>query len=517
MSEGAPLPGSDSAQGEKGDPLIGEEIGGYRIERKLGQGAMGTVYLARQLSLDRPVALKILDERFSRDSVYVERFEREALACARFVHFNVVQVYDFGHRERLYYIVSEYVDGATVQDLINKNGALSPERATEIVLQSACAIAAAQEADIIHRDVKPDNIMIARDGIVKVADFGLAKLTQEGASVTQTGVIGTPFYMSPEQAQGGTADSRSDIYSLGVTFFHMLTGQVPFIGENVLSVLLQHVSGERPDPTAINPAVPRIVSDVVLRMMAREPARRYAAPQELVRALEELLARLKRGETDEETSAWAALAGRVDPERLKGYKFLRADCVSRLFRREMDPEKLDRLLAHAPDDSGVYVEAEKPFPEKSVLQIRFSIAGRPDEVEALGLVRWRVTEGPLPGMAVTFLQVKSVPPPGPQVSSTAVASRVEMSVKEAMQHLTLTARHMRMLKYYCANAGRTVTLQQIAGSLGMGTRIVKQGLQPLKELGLAVDKGGHGVAFLWPDDPSLQTAMLDWIEKHGLR
>jgi eukaryotic-like serine/threonine-protein kinase len=307
---------------------VGGHIANCRILRKLGQGAMGIVYLAEQIGLERQVALKILDPRYANDTVYIDRFEREARASAALGHFNVVQVYDFGTEDGTYYIISEFVEGRTVQDELHEIGSFPCDQATDLVLQAARGLAAAEKAGVVHRDIKPENLMIHVDGVVKITDFGLAKVVKDDASVTQAGVIvGTPFYMSPEQARGETLDVRSDLYSLGITYFHMVTGQIPFDGDNVISVLMQHISGDRPNPSDVNPAVPRLIDKVILKMIEPDPADRFRSFADLVPVLEEVHERLRSGETGEEV---APALGGVDEERARRYKRLDPDLVSDL-------------------------------------------------------------------------------------------------------------------------------------------------------------------------------------------
>lgn len=494
--------------------LTGQELAGCKITRKLGQGAMGTVYLAEQLNLQRPVAIKVLDPKFSRDLVYIERFEREAQNCARLVHFNVVQVYDYGRSGETYYIVSEFVDGQTVQAILDTEGAMAGEDATEILLQAARGLAAAQEAGIVHRDIKPENLMINRQGVVKIADFGLAKAVEDDAAVTQSGmIVGTPFYMSPEQAKGLTLDGRSDLYSLGVTYFHMVTGELPFEGDSVIGVLLKHISAERPDPAEVNPAVPSIVGEVILKLMAREPEARYASAEALVPDLEDVLERLRSGETGAAVEDVAV----VDPERQKRYKRLRSSLVAQLVQRTVPPGVLERMQAQCKADTGVFVETDKVFPEGALVEMRFSVPGRPGLLKGIGLVRWTVLSGARPGMGITFLKVSPVETERPIPSESAEVRRAKMSASQVMESLTQSPLHGRMLKYYYANLGRAVTVQNIAGALGVGARMLDERLSTYKRLGLAVDKGEGAITFIWPDDRDLQNAIVDWIQKFGLR
>ncbi|MHC4873800.1 MAG: protein kinase domain-containing protein [Planctomycetota bacterium] len=506
----------DSESSPPQQDLTGSEIAGCSVLEKLGQGAMGTVYLAEQINLQRKVALKILDPKFSRDLVYIERFEREAQASARLINFNVVQVYDFGRENELYYIISEFVDGSTVQDLIEELGTVPSEHAAELILQSARGMAAAQEAGIVHRDIKPENLMITRDGVVKIADFGLAKVVKDDASVTQSGmIVGTPFYMSPEQAKGETLDVRSDLYSLGVTYFHMVTGQIPFDGDSIISVLLQHISGERPNPSDINPAIPGIVSDVIMKMMAQDPENRYPGFDSLVPALEELLKRLQSGDTGE-SSLEAYDENAVDKERSKRYKLLKKTLVANIVKKEVPELTLNKMAARVKSDTGVFVESKEVYPENSIVEMRFTVPGRTSLVNALGLVRWNVESGPRMGMGITFLKVNPVQGEDPKPNTSALVRRSRLSTSTIINTLSETPAHGRLLRYYYANTGRNVNLNGIANSMGVGTRGLDKYLKLYKSLGLVIENNNE-FSFVWPEDKELQNGILDWIQQYGLK
>jgi serine/threonine protein kinase len=266
------------------------QITGYRFVSKIGQGAMGAIYKAVQLSMDRPVAVKILSPRYAEDTRFVERFFREARAVARLNHPNIIQGIDVGEVGGIHYFVMEFVDGRTIGELLRRGGALDERRAVYVILQVVRALAHAWKNGLLHRDLKPDNIMIARDGIAKLCDLGLAKnigaiLNAQGAVIGQ--IEGTPHYISPEQARGDAAiDMRSDIYGLGATFYHMVVGQVPFPFDNASVVLTKHLT-EMPDPPrARNSLVSAPVENVILRMMAKEREQRYQSPEDLMAALE---------------------------------------------------------------------------------------------------------------------------------------------------------------------------------------------------------------------------------------
>jgi serine/threonine-protein kinase len=254
----------------------------YEIVRRIARGGMAEVYLARDLLLDRPVALKILFPELSRDKNFVERFRREAQAAANLSHPNIVSIYDWGEEDGTYFIVMEFVDGKPLSQLIRTAGALPPAQAADIGAAVAAALAFAHRNGVIHRDVKPGNVLLDAAGNVKVTDFGIARAVNAQDNLTQTGtVMGTATYFSPEQAQGFGVDNRSDVYSLGVVLYEMVTGQPPFIGENPVSVAYRHVSEVPAPPTKVNADVPAAFESIVLQALAKEPDDRYATAEDL--------------------------------------------------------------------------------------------------------------------------------------------------------------------------------------------------------------------------------------------
>jgi len=272
----------DSTWPSDGDPnfdrdLTDATLGDFHVEKLLGRGGMGEVYLATQLSLGRPVALKVLRPDFASNPTYLGRLKTEATAVAKLNHPNIVHVYTLGCVDRTHFIAMEYVQGTNLKEYLLKKGALDLPLAFSIMRQTGQAIGAAGEIGLIHRDVKPENILITKKGRVKVADFGLCR-DQESRSLqlTQSGVtMGTPLYMSPEQAQGHAIDHRSDLYSLGVTFYHMLAGVPPFHAETALALALKQV---RETPRSIRvhrPDLPEELDQLVLRLMAKTPSDRY--------------------------------------------------------------------------------------------------------------------------------------------------------------------------------------------------------------------------------------------------
>ena len=256
--------------------------GRYEILRHVARGGMAEVYLARDQLLDRPVALKILFPELSVDPSFVERFRREAQAAANLSHPNVVSVYDWGEEDGVYFIVMEFVDGRPLSSIIRSEGALLADRAAAIGAEVAAALAFAHRSGVVHRDVKPGNVLIDVNGSVKVADFGIARAANAKENLTQTGaVMGTATYFSPEQAQGFGVDPRSDVYSLGVVLYETVTGRPPFSGDSPVAIAYKHVREQPVPPRRINPAIPPDFEAIVLQAMAKDPNDRYASAEEL--------------------------------------------------------------------------------------------------------------------------------------------------------------------------------------------------------------------------------------------
>ncbi|MBX3365216.1 MAG: serine/threonine protein kinase [Phycisphaeraceae bacterium] len=263
----------------------GQTIPGYKLLGKLGAGAMATVFKAKQLSLDRTVAIKILPKKFGQNPQFVERFYAEGRAAAQLNHPNIVQAYDVGKAGEYHFFVMEYVEGRTVYDDIVKHKRFPEREAVDIAIQCAEALQHAHERGLIHRDIKPKNVMINREGVVKVADLGLARAIsdKEAAEAEQGKAFGTPYYISPEQIRGEVnVGPPTDIYSLGATLYHMVTGSVPFDGKNPSSVMHKHLKSELVPPDQVNPKLSSGVAEVIEMMMAKSASKRYQTCRDLL-------------------------------------------------------------------------------------------------------------------------------------------------------------------------------------------------------------------------------------------
>ena len=260
----------------------GQKIGGrYEIVKSIGEGGMANVYLAKDTILDRKVAIKVLRGDLSNDEKFIRRFEREALSVSNLSHPNIVEVYDVGEEEGQHYIVMEYIEGKTLKQLLQKRGTLTLSEVIDIMNQLTDGLAHAHDAYIIHRDIKPQNIMIEDDGLVKITDFGIA-MALNATQLTQTNsVMGSVHYLPPEQANGKTSTMKSDIYSLGILMYELLTGSVPFKGDNAVEIALKHLKEKIPSIRRQNPTIPQSVENIVLKATAKNPKNRYDSVREM--------------------------------------------------------------------------------------------------------------------------------------------------------------------------------------------------------------------------------------------
>lgn len=296
-------PGTSKTRADKRDDsateLVGRQLGDFRVLRRLGSGGMADVFLAEQVSLKRQVALKILKPELlaGSDDTHLKRFMQEATAAANLNHPHIVQVHAIGEADGLHFIAQEYVPGPTLRGWLRKSGPPEPLRAMHILRQVARALQAADEAGIVHRDIKPENILLSKKLEAKVTDFGLARLSQtdQRVQLTQVGItMGTPLYMSPEQVAGKSLDHRSDVYSLGVTAYQLLTGGPPFRGESALSVAVQHLNAVPEALAKARPDLPVALCELVEMMMEKQPAARYQHASQVVDDLGRLGAAMKK-------------------------------------------------------------------------------------------------------------------------------------------------------------------------------------------------------------------------------
>jgi len=274
----------------------------YRVLERVGSGGMADVYCAEDTRLGRTIAIKVLHERFSQDREFVERFRREASAAAGLQHPNIVGIYDRGDSDGAYYIAMEFVEGETLKDVIRREAPMDPGRTISIVKEILAATRFAHKRGVIHRDLKPQNVMIEADDHIKVADFGIARAS--GSDITEVGAImGTAQYLSPEQAHGQPVTAASDLYSIGVVMFEMLTGRAPFEAESPVAVALKHVNQPAPSPREFVPAVPPELEAIVLKALAKDPERRYPDAESMMRDLEVAQSRLGANLVDTESTA----------------------------------------------------------------------------------------------------------------------------------------------------------------------------------------------------------------------
>ena len=269
------------------DPYIGRKIDEYQIESLLGKGGMGSVYKGLDTILRRPIALKVLAPGLAEDADSIKRFEREARIIAEINHPNIAQVFRIGKVDGPPYYVMEYIEGKSLQQILAEEGRLTGTRSVKIILDAARGLKAAAERNIIHRDIKPANIMVTESGAVKVVDFGIAKAFSDDTFKTATGLLlGTPRYMSPEQGRGAAVDLRADIYSLGATFYHMVTGVPPFDSDNPITLIQKHVTEPVRSVTELNPNVPEKICNIIYAMLAKTPADRIQDYAQLILGLE---------------------------------------------------------------------------------------------------------------------------------------------------------------------------------------------------------------------------------------
>ncbi|MFH1023846.1 MAG: FHA domain-containing serine/threonine-protein kinase [Planctomycetota bacterium] len=293
----------DDHQFPKTDALIGQVVNGYRIEAMIGRGGMGTVYRATQLSLNRVVAFKVLSEELTRDPALIRRFLDEARAAGALNHHNIVQVHDAGQSGTVYYMSMEYAQGGSLQAILLTGNRPTPEGAVAIVEAVAKGLDYAEKKGIVHRDIKPDNLMVGEDNVVKIGDLGISKTLRQPESSAASQGLGSPHYIAPEQARGESVDIRADIYSLGITFYYLLSGQLPFEGTSAQEIIAKHCTEAPPPLRNLVPNLPALYFRVVEKMIAKRPEDRYANPAALLGDL----GKLKKPKIDDEDRDLAKL------------------------------------------------------------------------------------------------------------------------------------------------------------------------------------------------------------------
>lgn len=328
--------------------LIGERISGrYKILEMIGGGGMANVYLAHDMILDRDVAVKVLRLDFANDEEFIRRFRREAQSATSLAHPNIVNIFDVGEEDSIYYIVMEYVEGQTLKQYIQSNSPVPVEKALDILQQLTSAISHAHQNHIVHRDIKPHNILVDTHGNVKITDFGIA-MALSATSITQTNsVLGSVHYLSPEQARGGMANKKSDIYSLGIVMFELLTGRLPFSGESAVSIALKHLQSETPSIRRWNPSIPQSVENIVLKATAKDPFHRYDGAEEM--------------EADLRTA--------LDPSRMDEPKFeIAADDEATkaipIITNDRPYGNLDETIVHGKEQSNGQADSPQASPQK---------------------------------------------------------------------------------------------------------------------------------------------------------
>lgn len=310
--------------------LIGKRINErYKIIKLIGGGGMSNVYLAHDMILNRDVAVKILRYDTTNEEEFHRRFQREALSATSLAHPNIVSIYDVGEDQDMHYIVMEYIKGKTLKQYIQEFSPLSPARSVQIMKQLASAIAHAHENQIIHRDIKPQNILVDGEGNVKITDFGIATSLSATSYTKTNSVIGTVHYLSPEQARGGTATNKSDIYALGIVLYELLTGELPFSGESAVSIALKHLQAETPSVRAFDASIPQSLENVVLKATAKNPIHRYSSVEEMEDDLQTVLSLNRMNEMkfippidDDETKAIPIIKDRLPLNDMANTKVL---------------------------------------------------------------------------------------------------------------------------------------------------------------------------------------------------
>ncbi len=320
--------------------LEGKLLGNrYEIIEEIGSGGMATVYKARDLVLKRYVAVKILREEYTTDNEFIKRFNTEAESAASLAHPNIVSVYDVGREGNLYYIVMELIKGKTLKEIIVEDGRMGWKWSVKIAKQIASALETAHRNNIIHRDIKPHNIIITEEGVAKVTDFGIAKAVSNSTITAFGTTIGSVHYFSPEHAKGGYTDAKSDLYSLGVVIYEMVTGKVPFDADTAVSVALKHMQEKPVEPINLNPAIPQSLNDLIMKSMEKEPSMRYATATEMIQDLDRII---KNPETT--TVVKNSEENREEPRRKEGEHSNKKNGKFAKIKKFLEEHKAVRIL-----------------------------------------------------------------------------------------------------------------------------------------------------------------------------
>jgi hypothetical protein len=349
------------------EELVGRRIAHYALEAFLGKGGMARVYRARHLTLERTCAVKILNPRMvARRPEYVDMFFAEARAAAALVHPNIVTIHTIGEAEQLYYIEMEHVVGRSLQRLIELEGPLSPTRATELLVQACAALAEAHRANIQHRDVKPANILVTDRGVAKLADFGLAKrIVSRNPRFVERGLVGTPYFMAPELFDGQSGDKRSDVYAMGVTYFYVLTGRLPFLHTSVTELARLHATQPLPDLLELCPSAPHGVRAIIARCLAKDRRERYQDAAELYQEVRAAYGGLRAIETlIDEAFQQSGIRWHRSGERFVAYVPLPSGRAQNVFIEDVRGARASEQMVKiysvcAPADAGYYERALK--------------------------------------------------------------------------------------------------------------------------------------------------------------
>ena len=349
--------------------LIGKRINGrYKIIGLIGGGGMSNVYLAHDMILGRDVAVKVLRYDAENEEEFHRRFQREALSATSLAHPNIVSIYDVGEDEEMHFIVMEYIKGKTLKKYINEFAPLTPARSVQIMKQLTSAISHAHENQIIHRDIKPQNILVDSEGNVKVTDFGIATSLSATSYTKTNSVIGTVHYLSPEQARGGTATYKSDIYALGIVLYELLTGELPFSGESAVSIALKHLQTETPSVRAVDATIPQSLENVLLKATAKNPNDRYSSVEEMENDLRTVLSpgrinerKFKTTVDDDETKAMPIIKERLPITEMVETKVINQHTMKQTDRSEANrqPKKVEKNKQKKNDNSTVNDKSKK--------------------------------------------------------------------------------------------------------------------------------------------------------------